>query len=660
MRCPVCNSFQRAPNGWRKADITPRDLSLSAKGCNCCCIILQGCHGLFGRLGLAEENLSKFDLWFAFDHTEGAHDTDFLKLITVHFKYGKSLGIEFFAVEGNEDEYIQVAQAWDDMTVGKRVSTDTSSNQAFETAKSWIYECATEHEYCPEEMENRLPTRVVDVGLNSGKIMLKETNGQYGRYIALSHCWGKAQIIKTTQATFEERKLGISPSQLSRTFNDAIELTRRLGIPYIWIDSLCIIQDSRSDWAKEASKMASFYKNAMLTIAATKSSSGDGGLYTSNPDFELKGMTPDGEQYHLVFRERIEHELMDSKYGNMIELFPLMSRAWILQERLLSERVLHFGPYEIFFECNTSIECECGEIAGFEISAALPKMMHSEALDNADNLYYGQRAWHALVGLYTGLSITVPSDKLPAFGGLARQWSVAKKSKYLAGLWEDTLIEDLLWQSNPIGARPAWRAPTWSWASVDHPIYYRDGSLYWQETQPDEERLPYEHLVKVVDCTCIPKDIDEFGELQSGFLRIRGRCAEGILQYGTSNSVGLDTNRKRNNFKNGFSYAVHIADGKPYEIIPDFAFEVEGESFIPAGTAVICLLIGIVSYESANRHHPKPRLVKDLSCLVLIPSVREPACFERIAMFLCTEQDGDNIDDGFTLYANEEKELTLV
>ncbi|KAF2465373.1 uncharacterized protein BDR25DRAFT_240051, partial [Lindgomyces ingoldianus] len=109
---------------------------------------------------------------------------------------------------------------------------------------------------------------------------LVETEGKYGRYVSLSHSWGKAQIITTTKENIESHRKCIPTGGLSKNFSEAIDMTRRQGIPHIWIDSLFIVRNDKNDWAKEALKMGTFYQNPVLAIAAAFSSS-EGGLYTN-------------------------------------------------------------------------------------------------------------------------------------------------------------------------------------------------------------------------------------------------------------------------------------------------------------------------------------------------------------------------------------------
>ena len=175
--------------------------------------------------------------------------------------------------------------------------------------------------------------------------------------MALSHCWGKSRHTKTTTDTLELYRSAIPFASLSQTFKDAVLVTRKLGVRYLWIDSLCIVQDSKSDWEAEAAQMGSIYLNSLLTIAATDAMDGDYGfLSPRTPPCPLP--------YHL------DHAVSVSMSGNIwvaawVTLFddavdqsPLSQRGWVTQERLLPPRILHFTNSQIMWECRSQTESE--------------------------------------------------------------------------------------------------------------------------------------------------------------------------------------------------------------------------------------------------------------------------------------------------------------
>jgi hypothetical protein len=534
-----------------------------------------------------------------------------------------------------------IAESWESIPTYDRTSPRTDSDAALVLAKGWLEAClGTSHELCISPDEAELPTRVVDTGLGDGVIRLIEPHGQVGSYVCLSHCWGQVQVITTTKSTLQDRRAGIPAQELSNTFRDAIMLTRRLGIQYIWIDSLCIIQDDHRDWEIESVKMNDIYSNSYLTIAATHSHNGRGGLFSDTPDVEISGVTPSGEDFCLFFRERIDHHLEDIKAAGdighpTIENYPLLTRAWVYQERMLSTRVLHFGRYELFFECRSDVKCECSGIGWHGSSTTAPapvtKILHADALDSEIPgvewhiyaHYYIARLWRTIVSSYTCLGLTKPGDRLPAVGGLAKHMAVRRKSAYLAGLWEDTLSDDLLWSvyttSTYKKPRPTPRtAPTWSWASVETYVLYFDEILYWDPEAPyeQEERQPYEHFARVEECGIIPAAVDEYGAISKGRLRISGLVASGELEREVEMFKGEDI----------ISYHISFPNGVRLPMKADYLLEESGPDQTLPGTEVTCLRMSRLQSGSTEY----------LVSLVLRPVESAVGVFERIGSMLFT------------------------
>ncbi len=234
-------------------------------------------------------------------------------------------------------------------------------------------ECDRLHDTCRAPSKIELPKRVLFIETNGeGKIsvrLIEPKHGEQGAYIALSHCWGSSQLCVTAHATsdnaestLEHRKRGIIWSTLPKTFQDAITLTSLLGIKYIWIDSLCIVQNDKEDWTIESAKMADVYEYASLTLSATASAGDSYGCFSSS--FSTSRSLPislpeDVGTCEIAVRKPITH--WDALgQDEMHARFPLMSRGWAFQERLLSRRVLHFSESELVWECRELSTCECG------------------------------------------------------------------------------------------------------------------------------------------------------------------------------------------------------------------------------------------------------------------------------------------------------------
>ncbi|KAN0091808.1 Heterokaryon incompatibility protein (HET) domain containing protein [Hyaloscypha variabilis] len=249
---------------------------------------MSGCQGCFQQHGIEESQILHCHLSFYYESYED-EEMDVDKEIFFH-------------------EYA-VLDAWESIPTGwNGTSPRTDSDEAFEVARAWKADCLSDsHKLYESPQSPPLPTRVVDVGLQDDVVKLIEPEGATGRYFCLSHCWGLEQIITTTRANLQVHKREIPLNLLPQTFRDAVLLTRRLGIAYIWIDSLCIVQDDNNNWKVESGKMERIYRNAHLTIAATRSSSGAGGLYAVTPKFEVSSVSSSGENYSLFFREKIDH-----------------------------------------------------------------------------------------------------------------------------------------------------------------------------------------------------------------------------------------------------------------------------------------------------------------------------------------------------------------
>ncbi|KAE8444545.1 hypothetical protein EG329_014469 [Mollisiaceae sp. DMI_Dod_QoI] len=291
---------------------------------------------------------------------------------------------------------------------------DLGSDQNFKIAQDWIRECCVDHDpaRCPQVVDVDLPTRLIDVGMpgNHEALHLVETSkGKKGRYLALSHCWGppEAKKLLTTTQTLASRLLSIDQSEMPPNFSDAVIITRKLGFRFLWIDSLCIIQDSKSDWEIESQNMGKIYTNAVLTIAAAAASSSEGGLLKKsyqpvsddrlNPkEWFLGDSIGRGHNFFKLANEKGDEQLESSgtktdsytcrmklnrddeaqsialsplsSFSDLEETWfrctsvsPLAVRGWCLQERLLSPRVLYYGIRQIYWQCASSRKAADGE-----------------------------------------------------------------------------------------------------------------------------------------------------------------------------------------------------------------------------------------------------------------------------------------------------------
>lgn len=321
--------------------------------------------------------------------------------------------------------------------------------------------------------------------------VLVETLGRKDRYVALSHCWGPtpSSITKTEAGNKHRRMQEIPIDELSQNFRHAVEVTRALGYRYLWIDSLCIVQDDPQDWAVESAKMAEVYSRASLTIAAANSASADEGFLKPRArrrtvTLPFRGAPGVISGYFTVAEPSPEDakELRDH-FRVEVDGGPLAARGWTLQERLLARRTVFFGRDQLHWECRSARWSESTRmqpIQYLESSApglvalrGLPMFGSSPAQDRAKLL----NDWYKVLGAFTMRGLTKKEDKLPALSGIAKVISQGLgpgfDTTYQAGLWAHDLPRALLWTTfaPDAGTGAELPGPSWSWISRDAAIY---------------------------------------------------------------------------------------------------------------------------------------------------------------------------------------------
>ena len=351
---------------------------------------------------------------------------------------------------------------------GHDISADCGSDACFDLARSWLRECEREHPRCVKSC-GPLPTRVVDVGSKEGACSLYVSMGERVPYTTLSHRWAEPEVMcRTLTDNLEARTKAIVAKDLPRTFQDAITITRRLGIKYLWIDSLCIIQDSDEDWKKESRNMASIFSNSHLTIEATSATDPSKGCFlpsrgrgTVLDQMDIRAR--DGTVCRVCIRRDSLRNLMHlhnrrdgynkvllTEFGTPPEDI-LSDRGWVYQERLQSTRILHYTSVELYWECQTKTSCECRADEQNYVTTRTP-------------------SWETAVEVFTRKGLTRPTDRPFAFAGVAAL--VGSGVDFHLGIREDHAIQDLAWvcaDSSP-RKQPWYIAPSFSWYSVTGPV----------------------------------------------------------------------------------------------------------------------------------------------------------------------------------------------
>ncbi|KAF1835813.1 HET-domain-containing protein [Decorospora gaudefroyi] len=313
-----------------------------------------------------------------------------------------------------------------------------------------------------------------------------------GRYIALSYRWGDSQHLLLKSSNLAQLSQRQPISTLPRTFQDTVQVAKVLDFDYIWIDALCIMQDSLQDWRQESMQMKDIYANAYCTVAASWAPNPDGGLFKLRNVEDVrcgsfKADILDGSSINIRLLER-------GGFHNEIFRAPLHGRAWILQERILSPQVLFFTEQQVMWESENDVRCEAFEddlpSHYVDESIWLRTFLQRSKFDSDDEHYdLLVEYWAQCVDVYSLCHLTVPADKLIAIDGIVQKLKKVHKVEYVAGIWWHRICKSLLWSGNGLLQRPdEYRAPSFSWASLDGAVrmYHEYYVRRWQARFPFE------------------------------------------------------------------------------------------------------------------------------------------------------------------------------
>ena len=456
--------------------------------------------------------------------------------------------------------------------------TSTRSPETFVFIKSCLYQCDLEHDCAsvpgldtPASHEGRsttsptlLPARLIYLsGSDESSVRLVQILDQdCPIYMTLSHCWGPNMPKKclTTNFNFEQRLESLCVSILPPSFRDAIEITRRLGVHFLWIDTLCIVQDSEKDWAIESIKMGSIYRNSMLNIAASHAQNSFGGCF--NQQSISRDRAAMASSHDLLFDDSIEITGMDSRginttlilypqdHGAMLKNLnesPLEKRGWTFQERVLSPRTINFTSTQVIWECRNEylfedrIPWRATKAGSRPLSSVLrPRLEdftkssltlfgHDEKAAHIANYWY----LHVVAKQYTIRAFTKPSDRLIALAGIANVYKHLSKDRYVAGLWESSLAAGLGWfkslsQPTRPGPPTGSRWPTWSWASHDDHVRF-------SFIDPDYLEVITDTYFKLIDTQLkySTGHVNEFSPIVGGFITVMGCLVELVCEPGS-------------------------------------------------------------------------------------------------------------------------------
>ena len=422
----------------------------------------------------------------------------------------------------------------------RKVQTDINSDHAHQQIKYWLEECGS-HECCVQPSESILPTRVVEVAPercpDTPRLLI--TEGQKGRYATLSYCWGVEPYGLLSISNIRKYTQALDVEPLPQTFQDAIAVAKSLGIPYLWIDSLCIIQDSREDKIQEISVMERIYRESFLTVVAASSANTIDGFLQPRP--------PPQESYTIPFR--LAGDLFGSmsiqeidfvEYDEVLE--PINKRAWTLQEQLIPNRCLIYASHTLQWRCDAGVK-NLGSSLHYAISSDDEKycetlsFLRRPATKREDQF----TRWLRIIHIYSGRRASLATDKLTALAGIAKEFSDTLGPRYYAGLWEYSLLLQLTWTTwfshcytEHQCTRPiTYRAPSWSWASTEGRVSFP----YHMFREGESDKL---YRCSLIHCgTMVKSASSPFGEVVAASLKIKAVLRQAWLIPSTENVLWL-------------------------------------------------------------------------------------------------------------------------
>ncbi|KAM6537132.1 hypothetical protein FALCPG4_003077 [Fusarium falciforme] len=426
----------------------------------------------------------------------------------------------FRVSEQDEDIISNIEVTHDEELLG------TGSEQAFFTARAWLGNCrfSPQHSACqqyPKDLqtpEKEYPLRLVRVGDGLDHIVLIEGVTDSMPYTALSYCRESSDIAaQTTQANLETHMKEIPFEKLPTLFQEAILATRGLGIEYIWIEALCIIQDDRRDWGYHVQRIPEIFSHAELTISSLVANSTSDRLFCprstrslSIVPTEVWGCKKDREYFKAGVNRCYTLSRRWLVKRSVVREGPIHSQVWAFQEHLFSRRILHFGDGMLHWECPCRHTTEADPTPTSSLST-------NEWQEARNRLLQGGSSglstfWIKQVERYSKLTLSKPSERLPAFLGFSRYMEKQLQSTCLGGIMTgENLLQNLCWKVKPSDIERV-VFPTWTWVSQPTDVSF----CFAPRSETHEGIIPLAALVST------DAKVDENSLQVSGSLTLKG------------------------------------------------------------------------------------------------------------------------------------------
>lgn len=419
----------------------------------------------------------------------------------------------------------------------RTIPETATSAVCHQMAQQWLSNCQNNHRQCGSKVATyrfRFPFRLIDIGFENPRLSVIPSPGICPDYVALSHCWGGTQPLQTLRGNLgRHMHEGIQRASLTETFRDAIDVVRNFGFRHLWIDSLCIVQDDEQDWDEQSSQMDSVYGLASLVLAAAVAASTESGFLRA-PRFhhahtvEVPTRAGSGSPIRLKYRPLSLYQRHD----------PLDTRGWALQERLSATRYLAYGEQEMYYMCAEMANCECGCYQyDFQDGNKIQNIQQDLLAPVEDPCEIGHRWRKHVLKHYRTRELTKSTDKLVALSALASHIHDRFEATYLAGIWKEDLLRELLWSipsDKPSHRSESFYAPSWSWISVSV-----GGDWIPYDSDDYDSREVEEPLAEVLDAKTTPLTVNRFGPVIEGTVKLLGMAltttTESYWGYRTKN-----------------------------------------------------------------------------------------------------------------------------
>jgi len=480
---------------------------------------------------------------------------------------------------------------------------------------------------------------------------------------------------------------GIEWSDLPPLFQDAMAITRKLGIQYLWIDSLCIIQDDDEDWNEQATQMSQVYSGSYLNLAAAAAPDSSHPLCDARYDQLRRGvddvLSPTPQVTHAIepaggamatvyvriHNWSAHNQVLGHHYGREVEA-PLLKRAWVLQERLLAPRTVYFAKSELMFQCREFVRCECNGIDNQEqiladlasnpdpfgpdpdghiesvksftfddlfdhqqrLYRAFAKLV--DGTGSADSAHAARDFWMEAVQAYSALDLTRESDRPFAIAGIAKRIRTVTNDTYIAGLWVQDLPRELLWvcmgkRTRRTASHRTSNIPSWSWMSQDSIVNFMASPAFPKYQFISDQRL---RIIATSPAFHETGWRPDFGLVAGAKIVLEGAVAAGIVGVDAgTNALHIQSPRDRNRRDSVPLMFRSVNENRPFDPIDE----------LKPGDSVHCLFLARVDYPSYTD-------LQDTYCLVLreVENQQHESVFRRVGTCKLSDKDHDTLSRG--------------